>query len=145
MTQTRFNNMTKNQVLIFEKLGRMIEDKDKKIVLIFKKYGRFQKQLASQPDVNPQQNSKTVYQIVCEHLEKNVTPTTTGIQYKQSRPIQYISCTSFSLLKALLDRNSKEMKTQLILIPAIEKIPLQVQWLKGQKAGYIIAQFYQLA
>lgn len=145
MTQTRFNNMTKNQVLIFEKLGRMIEDKDKKIVLIFKKYGRFQKQLASQPDVNPQQNSKTVYQIVCEHLEKNVTPTTTGIQYKQSRPIRYISCTSFSLLKALLDRNSKEMKTQLILIPAIEKIPLQVQWLKGQKAGYIIAQFYQLA
>lgn len=41
MTQTQFTNMTKNQVLIFEKLGRMIEDKDKKIVLIFKKYSRF--------------------------------------------------------------------------------------------------------
>lgn len=37
MTQTQFTNVTENQALILEKLGRMVEDGKQKIVLIFKK------------------------------------------------------------------------------------------------------------
>lgn len=37
MTQTQFTNVTENQTLILEKLGRMVEDGKQKIVLIFKK------------------------------------------------------------------------------------------------------------